>query len=128
MGDNIADEDAFSTSLGLREGSAVISRLFSATFLFLMMLSGGFRLSWNEVGRMRWLRRLIQPRKCPECGGRLHKKLASEESFHVERADTSPGVRGAATPSGYIRRILFIPVYLECESCDYRVRIRNIRA
>jgi Zn finger protein HypA/HybF involved in hydrogenase expression len=76
---------------------------------------------------MDWLKRLIQPRKCPECGGRLHKVIASDESFYQERADMSSSVRMSTTPSGYIRRIMFIPVYLECEKCDYRVRIRNIR-
>jgi len=76
---------------------------------------------------MDWIKRLIHPRKCPECGGRLRKVIASDESYHQEQADMSSSVRMSATPSGYVRRIVFIPVYLECEQCDYRVRTRNIR-
>ena len=76
---------------------------------------------------MDWIKHLMHPRKCPECGGRLRKVIASDESFHQEQASMTSSGRIATTPSGYIRRILFIPVYLECEKCDYRARIRNIR-
>lgn len=77
---------------------------------------------------MHWLKRLIQPRKCLECGERLRKVITSDESYVLERADMASGVRGQPMATGYIRRITYIPVYLECEKCDYRVRIRSIRA
>ena len=92
-------------------------------FLFLPRLSDNFRVSRSEVIEMSWLQRLLSPRTCPECGGRLRKVIASNESFASKAANVA-----SSQSTGFVGHIMFVPVYLECEQCEYRIRMRNIRA
>lgn len=76
-------------------------------------------------------RRLVPPRRCPTCGVRLRKVIASNESFVQQRPRggrrVDPRSPYAALPAAHTESVTIAPVYRQCETCGYRVLLRNIR-